>query len=175
MSVLYFTQSSQNLLIVITNLLSLSAISYSAFSAVRHADVFAHCLGKPYGSLILSLSVVILEVSLISILMAIGGAGPTLIWDTLYSVIMIVICGLVGVALLISWRKFATQYIKLAGIKQYLMAIISLAILVLVLPSTLLNNTFSFKQMIIFASLSAAIYAVFLIIRIKNPSETFYL
>ena len=48
-------------------------------------DVLAHRLGEPYGSLILSLSVVILEVSLISALMATGDAAPTLMRDTLYS------------------------------------------------------------------------------------------
>lgn len=65
----------------------------SAFSVVRHADVLAHRLGEPYGSLILSLSVVILEVSLISALMATGDAAPTLMRDTLYSIIMIVTGG----------------------------------------------------------------------------------
>lgn len=54
------------------NILALIAILSSAFSVVRHADVLAHRLGEPYGSLILSLSVVILEVSLISALMATG-------------------------------------------------------------------------------------------------------
>lgn len=97
LAVLFFWGSSQSLPVVIAiNILALVGILSSAFSVVRHADVLAHRLGEPYGSLILSLSVVILEVSLISALMATGDAAPTLMRDTLYSIIMIVTGGLVG-------------------------------------------------------------------------------
>ena len=65
----------------------------------------------------------ILEVSLISALMATGDAAPTLMRDTLYSIIMIVTGGLVGFSLLLGGRKFATQYMNLFGIKQYLIAL----------------------------------------------------
>ena len=63
LAVLFFWGSSQSLPVVIAiNILALVGILSSAFSVVRHADVLAHRLGEPYGSLILSLSVVILEV-----------------------------------------------------------------------------------------------------------------
>ncbi len=111
LAVLFFWGSSQSLPVVIAiNILALVGILSSAFSVVRHADVLAHRLGEPYGSLILSLSVVILEVSLISALMATGDAAPTLMRDTLYSIIMIVTGGLVGFSLLLGGRKFATIY-----------------------------------------------------------------
>ena len=117
--VLFLWGSSQTLPVVIAiNLLALIGILSSAFSVVRHADVLAHRLGEPYGSLILSLSVVILEVSLISALMATGDAAPTLMRDTLYSIIMIVTGGLVGFSLLLGGRKFATQYMNLFGMIQ---------------------------------------------------------
>ena len=136
--VLFLWGSSQTLPVVIAiNLLALIGILSSAFSVVRHADVLAHRLGEPYGSLILSLSVVILEVSLISALMATGDAAPTLMRDTLYSIIMIVTGGLVGFSLLLGGRKFATQYMNLFGIKQYLIALFPLAIIVLVFPMAL--------------------------------------
>lgn len=107
LAVLFFFGSSQSLPVVIAiNILALVGILSSAFSVVRHADVLAHRLGEPYGSLILSLSVVILEVSLISALMATGDAAPTLMRDTLYSIIMIVTGGLVGFSLLLGGRKF---------------------------------------------------------------------
>ncbi|VFS75409.1 Calcium/proton antiporter [Raoultella terrigena] len=125
LAVLFFFGSSQSLPVVIAiNILALVGILSSAFSVVRHADVLAHRLGEPYGSLILSLSVVILEVSLISALMATGDAAPTLMRDTLYSIIMIVTGGLVGFSLLLGGRKFATQYMNLFGIKQYLIALL---------------------------------------------------
>lgn len=119
------------------NLLALVATHASAFSVVRHADVQAHRLGEPYGSLILTLSVVILEVSLISALMVSGKAAPELMRDTLYSIVMIVSAGLAGFSLRLGGYKFATQYVNLGGIKQYLIAWIPLAIIVLVLPMPL--------------------------------------
>lgn len=155
------------------NILALIGILASAFSVVRHADVLAHRLGEPYGSLILSLSVVILEVSLISALMATGEAAPTLMRDTLYSMIMIVSSGLVGIALLLGGRKFATQYVNLYGIKQYLIAIFPLAVIVLVFPMTLPDGDFSPRQELLVAVISAAMYGVFLLIQTKTHQSLF--
>ena len=154
--VLFLWGGSQTLPVVIAiNLLALIGILSSAFSVVRHADVLAHRLGEPYGSLILSLSVVILEVSLISALMATGDAAPTLMRDTLYSIIMIVTGGLVGFSLLLGGRKFATQYMNLFGIKQYLIALFPLAIIVLVFPMALPAANFSTGQALLVALISA--------------------
>ncbi|HHQ6613472.1 sodium-potassium/proton antiporter ChaA [Morganella morganii] len=169
----FFGKTNDLLVIVLVNIISLIAILFSAFSVVRHADVLAHRLGEPYGSLVLSLSVVILEVSLISALMATGGAAPELMRDTLYSVIMIVITGLVGISLLLGGYWFATQYVNLVGIKQYLIAIIPLAMLVLVFPSTLPEENFSVVQVIIFAAVSAIMYGVFLVIQTHTHKDLF--
>lgn len=172
--VLWFFSHQTSLPIVIAiNLLTLVAILCSAFSVVRHADVLAHRLGEPFGSLILTLSVVILEVSLISALMATGGATPGLMRDTLYSIIMIVTGGLVGFALLLGGRKFATQYVNLAGVKQYLIAIFPLAILVLVFPNALPGGNFSTGQALLIALVSAAMYGVFLLIQTKTHQSLF--
>lgn len=172
--VLFLWGSSQTLPVVIgINLLALIGILSSAFSVVRHADVLAHRLGEPYGSLILSLSVVILEVSLISALMATGDAAPTLMRDTLYSIIMIVTGGLVGFSLLLGGRKFATQYMNLFGIKQYLIALFPLAIIVLVFPMALPAANFSTGQALLVALISAAMYGVFLLIQTKTHQSLF--
>ncbi len=172
--ILWFFSHQTSLPVVIAiNLLTLVAILSSAFSVVRHADVLAHRLGEPFGSLILTLSVVILEVSLISALMATGGATPGLMRDTLYSIIMIVTGGLVGFALLLGGRKFATQYVNLAGVKQYLIAIFPLAILVLVFPNALPGGNFSTGQSLLIALVSAAMYGVFLLIQTKTHQSLF--
>lgn len=172
--VLFLWGSSQSLPVVIgINILALIGILSSAFSVVRHADVLAHRLGEPYGSLILSLSVVILEVSLISALMATGDAAPTLMRDTLYSIIMIVTGGLVGFSLLLGGRKFATQYMNLFGIKQYLIALFPLAIIVLVFPMALPQANLSTGQALLVALISAAMYGVFLLIQTKTHQSLF--
>ena len=116
---------------------------------------------------------VILEVSLISALMATGDAAPALMRDTLYSIIMIVSAGLVGFALLLGGRKFATQYVNLGGIKQYLMAIFPLAVIVLVFPSALPGGNFSTGQALLVALISAAMYGVFLVIQTKTHQSLF--
>ena len=172
--VLFLWGSSQSLPVVVAiNILALVGSLSSAFSVVRHADVLAHRLGEPYGSLILSLSVVILEVSLISALMATGDAAPTLMRDTLYSIIMIVTGGLVGFSLLLGGRKFATQYMNLFGIKQYLIALFPLAIIVLVFPMALPGANFSTGQALLVALISAAMYGVFLLIQTKTHQSLF--
>lgn len=174
LAILFFWGDSQSLPVVSgINLLALIAILSSAFSVVRHADVLAHRLGEPYGSLILSLSVVILEVSLISALMATGDAAPTLMRDTLYSIIMIVTGGLVGFSLLMGGRKFATQYMNLFGIKQYLIALFPLAVIVLVFPMALPGANFSTSQALLVALISAAMYGVFLLIQTKTHQSLF--
>ncbi len=128
--------------------------------------------GRTLWLLILSLSVVILEVSLISALMATGDAAPTLMRDTLYSIIMIVTGGLVGFSLL-GGRKFATQYMNLFGIKQYLIALFPLAIIVLVFPMALPGANFSTGQSLLVAVISAAMYGVFLLIQTKTHQSLF--
>lgn len=172
--VLYFFADKKTLALVAgVNLFALLAILMSAFNVVRHADVLAHRLGEPYGSLILSLSVVILEVSLISALMANGDAAPALMRDTLYSVISIVTAGLVGAALLLGGGKFATQYVNLVGIKQYLIAIFPLAMLVMVFPVTLPAGNFSIAQSLLISAISAAMYGVFLLIQTRTHQNLF--
>lgn len=173
--ILFFNQSPTSLsLSIIINIMSLIAILASAFSVVRHADVLAHRFGEPYGSLILSLSVVILEVGLISALMATGESEPQLMRDTLYSIIMIVMTGLVGFSLLLGGYKFATQYVNLNGIKQYLIAIIPLAVLTLVFPSSVEDKGISITQLsIVLACISALTYFVFLIIQTKTHKQLF--
>ena len=168
-----FWGSSQSLPVVIAiNILALVGILSSAF-AWSATPTSRPPPGEPYGSLILSLSVVILEVSLISALMATGDAAPTLMRDTLYSIIMIVTGGLVGFSLLLGGRKFATQYMNLFGIKQYLIALFPLAIIVLVFPMALPGANFSTGQSLLVAVISAAMYGVFLLIQTKTHQSLF--
>lgn len=105
--------------------------------------------------------------------MATGDAAPTLMRDTLYSIIMIVTGGLVGFSLLLGGRKFATQYMNLFGIKQYLIALFPTAIIVLVFPMALPAANFSTGQALLVALISAAMYGVFLLIQTKTHQSLF--
>ena len=159
--------------LILLNLLAVSSILYSAFSVVRHADVLAHRFGEPLGSLVLTLAIVILEVSLISILMLSGGAGETLMRDTIYSVIMIVMAGFIGFALLLGGHRYKNQYFNFTGIKHFLISIIPLSAIVLVLPTVLGNGTLSSGQLIVAACACLIIYTTFLHIQTVTHQRFF--
>ena len=77
----------------------------SALSVARHADHVAEILGEPYGTLVLTLSVTAIEVTSISAVMLHGANNPTLVRDTLFAIVMIILGGMIGGSLLLGgWR-----------------------------------------------------------------------
>jgi Ca2+:H+ antiporter len=137
-------------------------------SVVRHADHLAIRLGEPYGTLILTLAVTIIEVVSISSLVVHGAHNPALVRDTIFAVIMIVLNGMVGLSLLIGgWRHLEQQF-NLLGANTYLGVIIPLAVLSLILPnytSTTPGPTLSTAQEVFVAMVSLGLYAVFLAVQ----------
>jgi len=134
-------------------------------SVVRHADHLAIQLGEPYGTLILTLAVTIIEVISISSLVMHGADNPALVRDTIFAVIMIVLNGMVGLALLLGgWRHLEQQF-NLLGANTYLGVIIPLTVFSLILPNytmTTAGPTLSTAQEIFVAVVSLGLYAVFL-------------
>ncbi|MEM9106715.1 MAG: calcium:proton antiporter [Pseudomonadota bacterium] len=106
-----------------------------SFSAVRHADHLAELLGEPYGTLILTIAVITIEVALISAIMLSGNAAPTLARDTMMAVLMIVLNGIVGVVLLIGGFHHSEQEYNLRGAVAFLTVIVTLATMTLILPN----------------------------------------
>lgn len=160
-------------LLFLLNAFSILSILYSAFSVVRHADVLAHRFGEPYGSLILSLAIVVLEASLICVLMLTDAAGVTLMRDTIYSVIMFVMTGFTGLALLLGGYKYKTQNFNLIGIKHFLISIIPLSVIVLALPTALGTGRLTSGQLLVEALACLVIYAVFLWIQTVTHKNFF--
>ena len=105
-----------------------------AFGVVRHADSLAVILGEPYGTLILTVSVISIEVIMISAVMLTGANNPTLGRDTLFAVLMIVLNGMLGITLLLGGLRHREQNYNLRGAATYLGVIIPLAGLGLILP-----------------------------------------
>lgn len=169
----FFSSVTETLPLVLINIFGIASILWSAFSVVRHADVLAHRFGEPYGSLILSLSVVILEVSLISILMLTGGAGKMLMRDTILAIAMIVMGGLIGFSLLLGGRKFANQSFNLGSARQYLIALIPLIMVIFIFPMTFGDEGFSTGQLIFIAFICFMMYGVFLLLQMKTHQRLF--
>jgi Ca2+:H+ antiporter len=111
-----------------------AVILWASFSVIRHADGLAILLGEPYGTLILTLSVIGIEVVMIAAVMLTGSNNPTLARDTMFSVLMIVLNGMVGMSLLIGAVRHHEQTYNLQGAKAYIGVLLPLAMLGLILP-----------------------------------------
>lgn len=149
---------------------------WCVLSAVRHADGLAERLGEPYGTLILTLSVIIIEVSLISAVMLNGDADPTLARDTMFAVLMIVLNGLVGASLLIGALYHREQEYNFQGAGQFLSVLMPLAAFSLVLPNYSVaaeGAAFSASQAIVFSVLIVLLYGVFLLIQTMRHAAHF--
>ena len=107
----------------------------AVFRVVHHAECLAVIFGEPYGTLILTLSVIGIEVALITAVMLNGGGNPTLARDTMFSVVMIVLNGLVGLSLLIGGLRNGFQIFNLSGANAYLVVLLLVAVTGLVLPT----------------------------------------
>jgi Ca2+:H+ antiporter len=105
-------------------------------SAVHHSEIIAHRVGEPYGTIILAVSVTIIEVSIIISLMATGGSEyASFARDTVYAAVMIILNGIVGICLFIGGRKFHTQTFSPHSVKIALVSLVSIVAFTLILPT----------------------------------------
>jgi Ca2+:H+ antiporter len=145
-----------------------AVILWSAVSVARHADCLAIKWGEPYGTLVLTLSAIAIEVVMVSTAMLHGENNPTLGRDAIFSVMMIALNGFVGLSLLIGGLRHREQYYNLQGVNSYLNFIMTLAVLGLVLPNfttTTGGPTFSTEQQIFLIVVALLLYAIFLVIQ----------
>ncbi|WP_119271624.1 calcium:proton antiporter [Taklimakanibacter deserti] len=142
-----------------------AVIMGSVLCAVRHADGLAEQLGEPYGTLVLTISITSIEVMSIATIMLEGANNPTLVRDTLFAVVMIILGGMVGLSLLLGALRHNEQSHNLQGANAYLGVIVPLAVLSLVMPNytvTTPGPLLSDLQEIGLAVLSIGLYGVFL-------------
>jgi len=153
-----------------------AVILWSAICVVRHADCLAIKLGEPYGTLILTLSAISIEVVMISTAMLHGANNPTLGRDAIFAVVMIALNGFVGLCLLIGGLRYREQYYNLQGVNSYLNVIMTLAVLGLVLPNFTTSTsgpTFSTEQEIFLVVMSLLLYGIFLLIQTMRHRRYF--
>ncbi len=138
---------------------------WSSFVAVRHADSLAELLGEPLGTLVLTISVISIEVSIISAVMLHAGPNPTLARDTMLAVLIIVLNGMVGLSLLVGGIRHREQHFNLQGARAYLSVLITLATLSLILPRFAVptpDTGLTATQGILFALITIVLYGTFL-------------
>ena len=154
----------------------LVAVLWSAVSVVRHADCLAIKCGEPYGTLILTLSAISIEVMMISAAMLHGANNPTLARDMMFAVVMIALNGLVGLSLLLGGLRHQEQSYNLQGVSAYLNTIMALVVLGLVLPNfttSLSGPRFSTAQEVFLIVTSLSLYVIFLFIQAGRHRQYF--
>lgn len=142
-----------------------AAILWGAFGVVRHAEHLAEKLGEPYGTLILTLSVTIIEVAFIVTAIATSAGASSVARDAVFAVVMIMLNGAIGLCLLLGGLRHHEQSYNLPGARAFLSVVIPLAIFALVLPNFTERTPgpiLSTPQAITIAVLTLALYAVFL-------------
>lgn len=153
-----------------------SVILWSAFGVVHEAEELADRLGEPYGTLILTLSIVIIEVALVAAVMLGAKAAPTLGRDTMFAVIMIVMNGLVGLGLILGGLRHHRQNYNLDGAGAYLAAIIPLTTIALIIPNfttSTPDGSLTAFQAVAFSVLTVVLYGIFLLLQTGRHSDFF--
>jgi Ca2+:H+ antiporter len=137
----------------------------AVLAAVHHAEVVAHRVGEPFGSLLLAAAVTVIEVALIVTLMVTGsGDTSALARDTVFSAVMITLCGIAGLSLLIGAHRHGMAVFNPEGAGSALTTVVALATLTLVLPRFTTSTPgpeFSGGQLAFAAVASLALYGVF--------------
>lgn len=149
----------------------LATIIAASFGVVKEADQLAHKLGEPYGTLILTLSIVLIEVILISAVMLGPAESPTIGKDSIFSVMMIIMNLVVGLSILLGGLKYGEQAYNTQGTLSYLSMIVVLGGLSLLLPNFIVGaggGMFTAIQAISISTLTIVLYTFFLAFQMKG-------
>jgi Ca2+:H+ antiporter len=153
------------------------ALIGAVIAAVHHAEVIAHRIGEPYGTLVLSISITIIEVALIvTIMLAEGTEKSTLARDTIFAVIMITANGLVGLSLLIGALRHREQSFHVVGSNAILATLIALSTLSLVLPMFTTSSagpTYTRRQLTFAAIASLLLWGTFVFVQAVRHRDYF--
>lgn len=154
-----------------------AALVASVFAAVHHAEVVAHRVGEPFGTLVLAISVSVIEASLILSMMLAGGAdAAVLARDTIYAAVMIICNGVVGICILVGGLAYREQSFRVEGAGAGFAALIAMAALSLVLPDFTITSgyaTYSVSQLGFVAAACLALWAVFVFFQTSTHRDYF--
>ncbi|WP_432928285.1 calcium:proton antiporter [Microbispora sp. CA-135349] len=152
-------------------------LSVSVLAAVHHAEVIAHRVGEPFGSLVLAVAVTVIEVALIISLTASGGpAASSLARDTVFAAVMITCNGIVGLSLLVAALRRRVAVFNAEGTGGALATVATLSTLSLVLPTFTTGRPgpiFTSAQLAFAALASIALYGLFVLTQTFRHREYF--
>jgi Ca2+:H+ antiporter len=146
-------------------------------AAVFHAEVVAHRVGEPYGTLVLAVAVTAIEVALIVSLMITGGEETAgLARDTVFAAVMIILNGMVGLCLLAGGGRHGEQTFSLYGVSAALATLAAISVLTMVLPNyttTAQGPVYSSSQLAFIAIVSLVLYGTFVLVQTVRHRDYF--
>ena len=149
----------------------------TVFAAVWHAEVVAHRVGEPFGTLVLALAVTVIEVALIVSVMLAGKAGSeALARDAAFATVMIILNGLVGLGLLLGGVLHREQEFQVKGASAAFAVLAALVTLSLVLPNfttTVAGPAYSPSQLVFAGTVSLVLYGVFIFVQTVRHRDYF--
>lgn len=149
----------------------------TVMAGVHHAEVVAHRVGEPYGTLVLALAITVIEVALIVSLMLSGGPTTSaLARDTVFAAVMLILNGMVGLCLLVGASRYREQSFSLYGVSASLTTLAAIAILTLVLPNyttSVAGPVYSASQLAFVAMVSLVLYGTFVLVQTVRHRDYF--
>jgi Ca2+:H+ antiporter len=153
------------------------ALIGAVIAAVHHAEVVAHRVGEPFGTLVLAVAITVIEVALIVTMMVSGGADKAALpRDTVFAAIMIICNGVVGMCLLLGGLKHHEQAFRLEGASSALVCLIALTTLSLVLPAFTTSAPglmYSGSQLVFASVASVVLWGVFVFVQTVRHRDYF--
>jgi Ca2+:H+ antiporter len=150
-------------------LLAAAGLCAAVLAAVHHAEVIAHRVGEPFGTLVLAAAVTVIELALIVSLMLSGGeATASLARDTVFATVMIILNGIVGACVLVGSSRHGEPEYSLHGANAALATLAAIVTLTLVLPNyttTTPGPMYSTGQLIFAAVVSLLLYGTFVFVQ----------
>ena len=154
-----------------------AALIAAVIVAVHHAEVVAHRVGEPFGTLVLALAVTAIEAALILSMMIAGGADmAALPRDSIYAAVMIICTGVVGICILVGGLSHREQAFRVEGTGAGLATLVVMSTLTLVLPvytTSTSGGTYSTLQLAFVAVSSLALWAIFVFIQTVRHRDYF--
>jgi len=154
-----------------------AALMGTVFASVHHAEVVAHRVGEPFGTLVLAVAVTVIEAALILSMMVAGGSETAaLARDAVYAAVMIICSGVLGICILVGGLTHREQTFRVEGAGAGLAALIVMSTLALVLPvftTSTPAGTYSASQLAFVAVVSAALWAIFIFVQTVRHRDYF--
>lgn len=153
------------------------ALIGAVLAAVYHAEVVAHRIGEPFGTLVLAIAVTVIEVSLIVSLILAGGTDTSaLARDTVFAAIMIILTGIIGLCLLVGGARYREQSYGRHGVSAALVTLTAISVLTLVLPNyttSIPGPVYTTSQLVFVAAVSLVLYGTFVMVQAVRHRDYF--